>query len=92
MVNLIISSEIAERLQNLAEQENRPVDAVLESLLDRYQSSGYQPKHKGQVKSLANRWAKPELDSLSDEELRSELKQFGKAWEQDLDELGNTES
>ncbi len=36
MSQLIIESDLAERLQDLARRENRPVEAVLASLLDLY--------------------------------------------------------
>jgi len=37
MTQIIIQDELAERLQAIARRENRPVEAVLESLLGHYQ-------------------------------------------------------
>lgn len=36
MTELIIENDIAERLRQIARQENRPLDAVLRSMLDSY--------------------------------------------------------
>lgn len=36
MANLQISEKLAERLQRFAEQEQRPVEAILESMIDYY--------------------------------------------------------
>ena len=37
MTELIIPDELAQRLQNIARRENRPLEAVLESLLEQYE-------------------------------------------------------
>jgi hypothetical protein len=39
------------------------------------------------ITSLANRWARPDLD-LSDEELTATIREVSKEWEKDIDELG----
>jgi hypothetical protein len=36
MAGLLIESPIAERIRSLAEQEQRPIEAVLEAMLERY--------------------------------------------------------
>ena len=36
MVELIVDNAIAERLRQIAQQENRPLDAVLRSMLESY--------------------------------------------------------
>jgi hypothetical protein len=36
MANLIVSDEIAERLKQIAEQEHKPVDTVLEKMIECY--------------------------------------------------------
>ena len=43
MVDLTIDDDIAERLRRIAEQENRPMGAVLRSLLDLYPTLPDQP-------------------------------------------------
>ena len=37
MTELIIPDELAQRLHNIARRENRPLEAVLESLLEQYE-------------------------------------------------------
>ena len=37
MTNLIITGEVAERLAELAKREQRPVEVILEDLLDNYE-------------------------------------------------------
>jgi hypothetical protein len=37
MVDLTISGEVAEKLREIARQENRPVEEVLETMVERYQ-------------------------------------------------------
>jgi hypothetical protein len=39
MADLIIRGKIAERLQDVAQRENRPIEAVIETLLNRYEDS-----------------------------------------------------
>lgn len=36
MISLTVSEDLAERLQRIAQQENRPVEEILETLLDLY--------------------------------------------------------
>jgi hypothetical protein len=36
MTELVVDDEIAEQLRQIAQQENRPLDAVLRSMLDSY--------------------------------------------------------
>ncbi|MBZ0318398.1 MAG: hypothetical protein K8L91_18445 [Anaerolineae bacterium] len=43
MVELVIQKELAERLQAIAQRENRPLEAVLQSLLELYESLPNQP-------------------------------------------------
>ncbi len=45
MTTLIIEDELAARLNEIAADENRPVTAVLESLLDLYSSLPKLPQH-----------------------------------------------
>lgn len=44
MVELVIQKELAERLQAIAQRENRPLEAVLQSLLELYESLPNHPK------------------------------------------------
>ncbi len=44
MVELVIQEELAERLQAIAQRENRPLEAVLQSLLELYESLPNHPK------------------------------------------------
>ena len=36
MIDLVVHGDVAEELKRISEQEQRPVEAVLRSLLDRY--------------------------------------------------------
>jgi hypothetical protein len=44
MAELIIDNAIAERLRQIAQQENRPLDAVLRSMLESY-SPAFEPSN-----------------------------------------------
>ena len=57
MAEVIIHNELAERLQRIAQRENRPVEAVLQSLLELYSSASERPSTEP---------AEPPSDPLAD--------------------------
>ena len=69
MTDFVIGGKLAERLQKIAEEEDRPVEDVLQTMVDKYkvEAPASEPKHKSKYPEWLPRTAdSPDYDPLDD--------------------------